>query len=589
MSAILPISSIIQFITAAAALSVVALLWKNRKANEVAFLILIELNVAVWAFFYATEFSTSVLQNKIIWSQMSYLGIAFLPVNFFFFILSFAQYNRFVNFRNYLLAGIIPLVTLVMVNTNPIHHLVWQSVSLPPGSNIMLYDHGPWFWLYWGYAFFLIGLGLFILIRLYFQSNHFNKLHITILLLATSIPVLGNLAYVTGYNPYAGFDWTTTCFVLTGLIITVGIYRHHMFEIIPLATRELIRILNDGVIIINNLGLIEDINPATRQIFGLNNDQLVKASYRNIFKQYDDFIRVIGQNDESILDFQLKKDNETRYYLVKILPIRNKKKLLSGKLILVNDVTTIRQSEVRLKVRNQQLLNEIERNETLIADLDAFSHTVAHDLKDLLGGIYTSSETLGNYIKEQDFELVNEISQLIKNSALQSINVTNELLKLATAGYQDIEVAPVDMQTVFEHATDQLKDMISERNASIRTTENWEAVKAYSPWLIEVWVNYLGNAIKYGGNPPEIIIGCNALPDGNIKYWIQDNGDGIAPKHHSTLFEKHSRFHQGKALGYGLGLSIVKRIIEKMNGSVGVESTGEKGKGATFFFILPSN
>lgn len=589
MSAISPIGSIIQFITAGAALSVVALLWKNRKASDVAFLIMIEINVAVWAFFYASEFSTPVLNNKIIWSQLSYLGIAFLPVNFLFFILSFGQHSRFVNIRNYLLASIIPLATIVMVITNPMHDLVWQSISLPAGSNIMYYVHGPWFWIFWGYAFFLIGLSLLFLIRLYFAFDRAQRSQITILLLASLIPITGNLAYVTGVNPYPGFDWTTSCFVLTGLIIAIGVYHHHMFEIMPLATKELIKALNDGFIVINDRGLIEDLNPAARQIFDMNGNQIIKSSYFNVFQKYDDLIKIIGQDEECIADFQIIKNNDIRYYLVKTLPIRNKKKLISGKLVLFNDVTSIRRSEVKLKARNQQLLNEIKRNEILIADLDAFSHTVAHDLKNLLGAIYSSNEMVIDHLEAKDLSVAKDFSILIRSSTQQMINVTNELLKLATTGYQEIEIAPVDMQKVFELAKDQLKDIITEKNAQIEIVENWKTVKGYGPWLTEVWVNYLSNAIKYGGSPPLIKVGSKTLEDGRIKFWIRDNGDGIAPEYHSTLFEKHSRFHQDKALGYGLGLSIAKRIIEKMNGTVGVESTGEKGQGAEFCFILPSN
>lgn len=589
MTSVLPLSSIIQFLTTAAALSVVAMLWKNRKASEVIFLILIEVNVATWAFFYASEFSTPVLQSKIIWSQMSYLGITFLPVNFLFFILAFSKYNRFINLRNYLLTSIIPIATIVMVITNPRHHLIWETISLPPGSNIMYYDHGPWFWFYWGYAFFLIVLGLLILISHYFRLNRIYRPHIAILLMASLIPIVGNLAYITGINPYAGFDWTTTCFVVTGLIITIGVYRHHMFEIVPLATRELIRILKDGVIILNNRGLIEDFNPVIRQIFHMNGSPVLKASYRDVFKNHDDFVTLIEQNTDDILDFQVKKQNDTRYYLVKTLPIQNKRKQFSGKLILLNDVTSIRKSEVKLKDKNKQLLNEIERNATLIDDLDAFSHTVAHDLKNLLGAIFTTSETMNNLVEAQDFKTIKEFSLLIKDSALKSIHVTDELLKLATADSKDVKIAPIDMQFVFQQAKDQLKDKITEKDARIEIIGNWLNVNAYAPWLIEVWVNYLSNAIKYGGNPPEIKVGCDEMNNGKIKYWIQDNGDGISQEHHANLFEKHSRFHQGKALGYGLGLSIAKRIIEKMNGTVGVESTGETGQGARFYFTLPGN
>ena len=85
------------------------------------------------------------------------------------------------------------------------------------------------------------------------------------------------------------------------------------------------------------------------------------------------------------------------------------------------------------------------------------------------------------------------------------------------------------------------------------------------------------------------MVGSTEINDGKIKFWVHDNGDGIATEHQASLFEKHTRFHQHKALGYGLGLSIVKQIIEKLGGTVGVESTGQPGEGANFYFVLPGN
>lgn len=588
MLEIIPLGSIIQFLTAAAAIALIGVLWRNRKANEVLFLILIELNVAMWAFFYASEFSTPILQSKIIWSQLSYLGIAFLPVNYLFFTLAFAQKNRYLTLKNYTLASIIPLLTIVMVISNPSHQLVWESISLPAGSNIMYYVHGPWFWAYWGYAFFLIILGIINLISLFNQVGKGRHMQVILVILASSVPIIGNISYVSDINPYSGFDWTTTGFIVTGIILTIGIYRHRMFEIMPLATQKLIRTLKDGIIVINDQGLIEDLNPASRQIFQLDDKPILKESFREVLANYSAVVQAIENDDESSLDFELNFEDDSHYFLLKTLPIVSENKRFSGKLVIINDITPIRKSEIQLQNRNQLLIKEIERNENLIADLDSFAHTVAHELKNLLGAIYTSSDTLFYSLEDKEYEIVKELSVILRDSAIKTIKVTDELMKLATAGNQEVEKHMVDMQLIFEQARDQLKDQIAETGASIQVNGKLITVKSYGPWLIEVWINFLSNAIKYGNTPPEITVGSEETNNGKIKFWIHDNGDGIDPKHQDSLFQKHTRYHQHKALGYGLGLSIVKQIIEKLGGSVGVESNGLPGEGSSFFFTLPS-
>jgi signal transduction histidine kinase len=111
-------------------------------------------------------------------------------------------------------------------------------------------------------------------------------------------------------------------------------------------------------------------------------------------------------------------------------------------------------------------------------------------------------------------------------------------------------------------------------------------VLGYAPWIEEVWVNYLSNAIKYGGRPPRVELGAETQPGGLVRFWVRDNGPGIAPEAQVRLFVPFTRLDQVRAKGHGLGLSIVRRIVEKLGGQVGVIST--PGQGSVFSFTLPT-
>jgi signal transduction histidine kinase len=104
----------------------------------------------------------------------------------------------------------------------------------------------------------------------------------------------------------------------------------------------------------------------------------------------------------------------------------------------------------------------------------------------------------------------------------------------------------------------------------------------------EVWVNYLSNAIKYGRTPgvaPRIELGFNEQPVRFIRFWVRDWGPGIPEEEQGSLFTAFGEHSKVRATGHGLGLSIVRMIVEKMGGRVGVESA--PGKGSTFYFTLP--
>jgi signal transduction histidine kinase len=101
----------------------------------------------------------------------------------------------------------------------------------------------------------------------------------------------------------------------------------------------------------------------------------------------------------------------------------------------------------------------------------------------------------------------------------------------------------------------------------------------------EVWVNYLSNAIKYGGRPPRVELGYDVQLAGMLRFWVRDNGEGILPDEQPNLFTAFGENSKVRATGHGLGLSIVRMIVDKMGGHVGVES--EPGQGSTFYFTLP--
>jgi signal transduction histidine kinase len=101
----------------------------------------------------------------------------------------------------------------------------------------------------------------------------------------------------------------------------------------------------------------------------------------------------------------------------------------------------------------------------------------------------------------------------------------------------------------------------------------------------EVWVNYINNAIRHGGTPPVVELGAKQPSQGMTVLYVQDNGDGIAPEDQERLFTPFTRLNQVSTEGHGLGLSIVRRIVERMGGRVGVVSKGSPG--SIFYFTLP--
>ncbi|MEM7344993.1 MAG: HAMP domain-containing sensor histidine kinase, partial [Chloroflexota bacterium] len=215
---------------------------------------------------------------------------------------------------------------------------------------------------------------------------------------------------------------------------------------------------------------------------------------------------------------------------------------------------------------------------------DAFAHTVAHDLKNPLSHMVTSL----NIIEDESDCLPEEIQQIVNLSVQASYkmnSIIQELLLLASVRKQQVQLQPVDMTEVVEQALGRLPQLIKQYQPTILLPDTWPIVESYAPWLEEIWVNYLSNGLKYGGSPPRLELGANTEEDGQVRFWIKDNGPGLTPEAQETLFTEFTRLETIRVDGHGLGLSIVRRIMDKLEGECGVESN--VGEGSLFYFSLP--
>jgi signal transduction histidine kinase len=241
--------------------------------------------------------------------------------------------------------------------------------------------------------------------------------------------------------------------------------------------------------------------------------------------------------------------------------------------------------------------------------LDAFSHTVAHDLKHFLAPVLGFAEVLYEDYGKIDIEDARSHLSYIINSARDMNNVIEGLLLLAHVRKGQVERKPVDMGRTVLEALRHLDHMINETGARVEMPAKWPMVLGHKPWIVEVWINYLSNALKYGGDRPRIELdwqrgiddevdilsdlrfypatsGDALLGDNGsiVNFWVRDHGSGISKERLPTIFGSFSSRQQTEVRGHGLGLSIVKRIVDKLGGQVWVES--ELGRGSAFGFTL---
>ncbi|NDJ36035.1 MAG: PAS domain-containing sensor histidine kinase, partial [Chloroflexi bacterium] len=316
-----------------------------------------------------------------------------------------------------------------------------------------------------------------------------------------------------------------------------------------------------------------DLNPAAEKLMGRTRSDLIGQTVYTAFAAVPGIVEKYRDVDQAHGEFIAPSG---RVFDLTISPIRDGRSRLTGRVVVLRDVTRLKEAEERVRAYAAELE---ERN----AELDAFAHTVAHDLKGPLNMVMGFSS-----IAAQDPGISEETEaylRFVETSALTMDAIIINLLLLATIRDAREVTEPVDMNATVQASLARFYTQLEPFDVMVH---DLPPAMGYGPWIEEVFANLIGNAIKYIGddNPAPCITISGRRVDDWTRYDVADNGMGIAREDQKRLFDMFTRFHGRGKPGSGLGLSIVQRIVAKLGGVVGVES--ELGQGSTFWFTLPA-
>ena len=222
-------------------------------------------------------------------------------------------------------------------------------------------------------------------------------------------------------------------------------------------------------------------------------------------------------------------------------------------------------------------------------ELEAFSYSVSHDLRTPLRAISGYSIMLKeDYEDKLDAEGLRIIGNIISNAKTMG-QLIDELLAFSRLGKKELALAKVDMKQLAETVAAELAHNEEAGKYKINIDASLPPAEGDGGMIKQAMMNLVGNAIKYSSKKqePEIRIGAKAEADRTI-YYVQDNGVGFDMAYSGKLFGVFQRLHSIEEFpGTGVGLALVKRIIDKHKGQVWADAV--KGEGATFYFTIPNN
>jgi PAS domain S-box-containing protein len=260
----------------------------------------------------------------------------------------------------------------------------------------------------------------------------------------------------------------------------------------------------------------------------------------------------------------------------------------------------VRERTVELADRNLRLAQKNEENETFVysvshdlrsplVNLEGFSEELAVSLRDLTRLL--ADDRIPADVRARAAGLVGEAMPesvaFIRAAVTRLSRIIDALLRLSRAGRVEYQPQPVDVAAVVRRVADALHGTAAEKKAEVVVSELPPAWG--DPTAVEqVFANLVGNALNYldPARPGRVEVGAGPDGEAGRTYFVRDNGLGIPEPHLAKMFQAFQRLHPDRATGEGMGLTIVRRILERLGGTIRVESA--PGAGTTFFVTLPA-
>ncbi len=227
-----------------------------------------------------------------------------------------------------------------------------------------------------------------------------------------------------------------------------------------------------------------------------------------------------------------------------------------------------------------------EELENKTKELEAFVYTVSHDLRTPLISLEGYSEMLSDEFEDELGEEGLHYLDRIKSNVEKMDEFIDDLLELSRVGREEQEKEEVDVGEVVEEVVNDLSSRIEEKGINVKIEEDLPTCLFQRKRLYQIFSNLVSNSCKYIGSPenPKIEIGSEDQ-ESNWLLWVEDNGIGIDEENQKKIFEIFQREERAEEKGTGVGLAIVRKIIESQGGEIWVES--EKGEGSKFFLKIP--
>nr|WP_319776208.1 histidine kinase N-terminal 7TM domain-containing protein [uncultured Sphaerochaeta sp.] len=547
--------------------------FRRRKTPGALFFSATALSVTIWTIGYIIEFYSGTLQEKFFGVQIQYtFGIPFTAVLWYSASIHLKTFGKRPDVKEFIALLIIPVITMLLIWTNSYHHLIYKEMSLFKDEHFLLIEKeiGLWYYLNMAYSYTALIAGSVILFITIKKSPSVFKGQLIIFYIVAVLPWAANIIYVIGMNSFMRIDITPVAFTISLMLMELASRRYGLFDLVPAAHNIVIESMSNGIVVLDRLERIIEMNPAAYRILGRKD--IIGQKISQVLTELGvdiSFLKSANESDE--VEFG------KHIFDVQKSTINTKKGELSGKVLTLYNVTERIKAERELRNMN--------------TSKDKLFSIIAHDLKNPFFGIIGLSNIFCTEYEDLTEEEIKNYAKEINDLAGNTYRILENLLDWSRQQTGNMAFSPVrfDIYEAMNHYIETLEPQAKLKHIDIITEiEEDIFVFADSYMLNTIVRNIISNAVKFSNPGGKIVV--SVVPEDNfIKICISDSGVGMDEKTLKNLFMIDQDI---KALGTmgergtGLGLILCKEFVEKNGGQIFVESLINQG--SKFYFTIPA-
>ena len=363
---------------------------KNKSRNGAIAFVFTLFFCSLWCLGSAMILCSNDYNTKLFWIKLCFPAYALAPMSWMIMVLQISDlWHHICKREKLILFFSIPFISILLAWTNDFHGLIWANISIDTNNivNPTINKYGFWFWVHSFYSDLINILSIFIIIWSWRKKTPLYSKQFTSLMYSIAFVIFINALYILKVLKY---DLTPVAWGISSPLIIWALFRHKLFNLVPIAQTRVIENLKDGIVVIDLQNRIVDINTAAKYILKCETIKTIGTHISHFFDRWPALHSLVIEKID-YLEFEQTQSIFTYYYEALCLPIKNEREFLLGKLLIIRDITVKKQTEAEILQKQQEIAVKEER-ERIARDLhDNFGQT--------LGFVNVQTQAIKEYLK----------------------------------------------------------------------------------------------------------------------------------------------------------------------------------------------